>query len=216
MGVDRIGTVPPLDSYAGKECANANAGSGSAGSAKASLPDGHLSRFSRLPVKLGQFMQEERSPCQRPPQAIHAIQAEMKIAGPWASYQFENRLDRHAISQHQKLEQLMPILLYPGRPQARQPMIRDRGLPGKELLHRQCVTLACLLKAEKAAAYSGYHLGLAADDPTPRIGGWEVGNGQRAAIRADNILHSWSYQIGHCTLYTTLKDPIKSDPTVTA
>lgn len=96
----------------------------------------------------------------------------------------------------------MTILLYPGRSKTCQAVIRDRRLPGKELFHRQCIALASFLKTEKTAAYSGNHLGLAANYPTPRASGWKIGDGQRAAIRADYVFYSRSNKIGHCTLYT--------------
>ncbi|ATU90829.1 hypothetical protein BLM14_03635 [Phyllobacterium zundukense] len=100
----------------------------------------------------------------------------------------------------------MTILLYPGRSKASQPVIGDRGLPGQELFHRQSIALASLLKTKKTTAHSGNHLSLAANNPTPRIRGWKIGDGQWAAIRADYIFYSRSNKIGHCTLYTKLQD----------
>ena len=111
---------------------------------------------------------------------------------------------------------LVTILLYSGGPETGETMLVDRGLPAKELLHRQCITLACLLKAQKSAPHRGDDFSLAANDPAPCIGGGKVRDGQRAAIRTDNIFYTRSYQIGHCTLYTTLKDLIECETNATA
>ncbi len=95
-------------------------------------------------------------------------------------------------------------------------MLIDRGLPAQKFLHRQRITLACLLKAEKATAYSGDNFCLSANDPAPRSGGGEVCDGQRTAIWTNNIFYTRSCQIGHCTLYTTLKDLIETETSATA
>ncbi|ANG96351.1 hypothetical protein A8A54_07500 [Brucella pseudogrignonensis] len=111
---------------------------------------------------------------------------------------------------------LVSILLDTCGPETGETMLIDRGLPAKKFLHRQGITLTCFLKAEKPTAYSGDNFSLTANDPAPCSGGREVRDGQWTAIRTDNIFYTRSCQIGHCTLYTTLKDLIETETNATA
>jgi glycosidase len=42
----------------------------------------------------------------------------------------------------------MPVLLYPRRPQSRQPMLLNRSLPGQEFINSQRIAVASLFKAQ--------------------------------------------------------------------
>ena len=99
----------------------------------------------------------------------------------------------------------MPILLDPGGAEASQAIFVDRGLPGQELLGRELVALAGLLKAQEPAANGCDYFGLAADDPATRIRRRQIGNRKRAAVRPNDVFNARSYKIGHTTLYATQK-----------
>jgi hypothetical protein len=73
-------------------------------------------------------------------------------------------------------ERLLPILLDTGGPQASQAMLIDGELPRQELVHRQRVAAASLLKGEQAAANRGNDFGLAADHPPFGSGRGQVRN----------------------------------------
>jgi hypothetical protein len=71
---------------------------------------------------------------------------------------------------------LLAVLLDPGGPQAGQAMLIDGKLPRQELVHRQRVAAASLLKGEQATADCGNDFGLAADDPPFGSGRGQVRN----------------------------------------
>jgi len=71
---------------------------------------------------------------------------------------------------------LLAILLYPGGPQAGQAMLIDGKVPRQELVHRQRVAAASLLKGEQAAANRGNDFGLAADYPPFGSGRGQIRN----------------------------------------
>jgi hypothetical protein len=73
-------------------------------------------------------------------------------------------------------ESLLAILLDPGGPQAGQAMLIDGKLPRQELVHRQRVAAASLLKGEQTAANRGNDFGLAADHPPFGSGRGQVRN----------------------------------------
>jgi hypothetical protein len=73
-------------------------------------------------------------------------------------------------------ERLLPILLDTGGPQASQAMLIDGELPRQELVHRQRVAAASLLKGEQTAANRGDDFGLAADHPPFGSGRGQVRN----------------------------------------
>src|ERR1700722_18449264 len=89
------------------------------------------------------------------------------------------------------------ILLDPGGAQAGQAEAVDRVLPAKEFLHRQRVAAAGLVQAEQAAAHGGDHFRLAADHPAARRDRRQIGERQRAPIRADDIAHTCLALIHH-------------------
>src|SRR5665213_2633957 len=89
------------------------------------------------------------------------------------------------------------VLLHPGGAQASQTEAVDRVLPAKELFHRQRVATAGLVQAEQTAAHGGDHFRLAADHPTARRGGRQIGERQRAPIGADDVAHACLALIHH-------------------
>ncbi len=89
------------------------------------------------------------------------------------------------------------ILLNARGAQARQTVIVDRRLPGQEFLNGERIALTGFLQAQQATAHRCDNFRLATDHPTARIGRGQISNRQRAAIRADDIFHSWTYHFGH-------------------
>ena len=71
---------------------------------------------------------------------------------------------------------LLPVLLDTGRAQPGKAMLIDRKLPGKELVYRQRVAAASLLKGEQAAANRGNDFGLTADNPPFGTGRGQIRN----------------------------------------
>jgi hypothetical protein len=72
---------------------------------------------------------------------------------------------------------LLPILLDARGAQAGKAMLIDGKLPGKELVHRQRVAAAGLLKGEQAAADCGNDFGLTANYPPFGPGRGQIRNG---------------------------------------
>src|SRR6478672_9088453 len=66
---------------------------------------------------------------------------------------------------HRFAENLLAILLDPGRAQASEAMLVDGELPGKEFVDRQRVAAAGFLEGKQAAAHRGNDFGLTANDP---------------------------------------------------
>jgi hypothetical protein len=62
-------------------------------------------------------------------------------------------------------EGLLPVLLDARGAQSGKAVLIDGKLPGKELVDRQRVAAACLLKGEQAAANCGNDFGLTANYP---------------------------------------------------
>jgi hypothetical protein len=60
---------------------------------------------------------------------------------------------------------LLAVLLDAGRPQAREAVLIDGELPGKEFVNGQRVAAAGFLKGQQAPTDGGNNFGLAADDP---------------------------------------------------
>ena len=98
----------------------------------------------------------------------------------------------------------MAIVLDAGRAKAGKPVLVDGLLPAEKFLDREGISLASLLEAQKPSADGRHHLCLAADHPAPRVRRWKIGDGQGAAIRADNILDPRTVGLGHDTLTHTL------------
>src|SRR5215468_10324578 len=92
---------------------------------------------------------------------------------------------------------LLAVLLDARGPQAGEPVLVDRILPGQELLDRQRVAAAGLLKRKQAATHGSHNLGLAPDDPA--LGAWrrQVGDRQRAAVRPDDVFGPRSKGLHH-------------------
>jgi hypothetical protein len=92
---------------------------------------------------------------------------------------------------------LLPVLLDARGAQAGEAMLVDRVLPGEEFLDRQRVAAAGLLERKEPAAHGGDDLGLAPDDPA--LGAWcrQIGDGQRAAVRPDDVFGPRSKGLCH-------------------
>src|SRR5262249_47631361 len=92
---------------------------------------------------------------------------------------------------------LLPVLLNARGGQAGKAMLVDRVLPGEEFLDRQRVAAAGLLERKEPAAHGSNDLGLAPDDPA--LGAWcrQIGDGQRAAVRPDDVFGPWSKGLCH-------------------
>jgi hypothetical protein len=71
---------------------------------------------------------------------------------------------------------LLAILLDAGGAQSGKAMLIDGKLPGKELVDRQRVTAASLLKGEQAAADSGNDFSLPANNPPFGSGRGQIRN----------------------------------------
>src|SRR5580698_2845015 len=84
---------------------------------------------------------------------------------------------------------LLAILLDTGGAQSCQAMLVDGKLPGEELVHRQGVAAAGLLKGEQAAADCGNDFGLTAYDPPFGPGCGQIRDGQWTAVRPDDVFY---------------------------
>src|SRR5262245_50257471 len=105
-------------------------------------------------------------------------------------------------------ERLLAVVLDASGAKPRKAVLVDRALPGEELVHGQLVALARFLDAEQAAAHGGDDLRLAADHPALRVLGREIRDGQRAAIRPDDVAHPRPHLLlGHDTRYTLTDQP---------
>ena len=71
---------------------------------------------------------------------------------------------------------LLAVLLDAGRPQARETVLVDRELPGKEFVDCQRVAAAGFLEGKQTPADGRNNFGLAADDPPFCPGRWQVRN----------------------------------------
>ena len=76
----------------------------------------------------------------------------------------------------------------------------DKPLPTQELVYRQLVALAGVLKTKEAAAHRGNNLCFSPDNPAFRIRRREIGNGQRTAIGTKDITEAGAEHFGHSTL----------------
>src|SRR5262249_18265285 len=73
--------------------------------------------------------------------------------------------------------------------QPRQAVALDRALPRQELVDGQLVALARFLEAQQASAHGRDDLCLAPDHPALGVLGRKIGDGQRAAIRPDDVAY---------------------------
>src|SRR5436190_24245386 len=94
-------------------------------------------------------------------------------------------------------ESLLAVLLDARGAQAGEAVLVDRILPGEEFLDRQRVAAAGFLERQQAAAHSGDHFRLAADDPALGARRRQVGDRQRTAIGPDYILHPRAVGLVH-------------------
>src|SRR3569833_4486641 len=85
-------------------------------------------------------------------------------------------------------ENLLAVLLDAGGAQAGQTVLVDREQPGEEFVDRQRVAAAGLLEGEQATPNGGDNFRLAANDPP--LGAWrgKIRNGQRTAVRPDDVI----------------------------
>src|SRR5262245_47272430 len=97
----------------------------------------------------------------------------------------------------------VPVLLDPGRSQARKSIFVDRRLPGQKFFRCKLVTLASLFEAEQTTPHGSDDFRLAAYHPAARIRGRQIGNRKWAAVRPDDIFDTRPNEIGHTTLYAT-------------
>jgi len=81
----------------------------------------------------------------------------------------------------------------------------DRILPEDEFLDSQSIAGTGFLEGQQTAADDCDDLGLAPDDPSFGVTGWQVGNRQRAAIWPDHVPHTPpEILLGHDTLNTLI------------
>src|SRR5947208_16326891 len=82
---------------------------------------------------------------------------------------------------------LLAILLDARGAQARQTVLIDRELPGEEFVDGQRVAAAGLLKGKQAAANGSNNFSLAANDPPLGAGRGQIRDGERTAVRPDDV-----------------------------
>src|SRR6266550_7023511 len=82
---------------------------------------------------------------------------------------------------------LLTVLLDARGAKPREPVLVDGILPGKEFLDRKGVAAAGFLERQQPPAHGGDDLGFAPDDPALGARCRQIGNGQRAAIRPDDV-----------------------------
>src|SRR3989442_11710569 len=92
---------------------------------------------------------------------------------------------------------LLAILLNARGAQAGQAMLVDRILPGEEFLDRERVAAAGFLERKQPPPHGGNDLGLAPDDPALGARCGQIGDGQRAAIRPDDVFGPRSKGLAH-------------------
>src|SRR5262245_13634136 len=82
---------------------------------------------------------------------------------------------------------LLAVLLDAGGAQARQTMLVDREMPGKAFADRQRVAAAGFLKGEQASPDGRNNFSLTANDPPLGAGRRKIRDGQRTAVRPDDV-----------------------------
>jgi hypothetical protein len=92
------------------------------------------------------------------------------------------------------------ILLDTRAAQTGRPVSLDGFLPGQEFLDSESLPAACFFERQQAPAHRRHHLGLAPDHPAFCPGSRKVGNGQRTAVRADDVLGPRTILLGHRSL----------------
>src|SRR5690349_14567232 len=98
---------------------------------------------------------------------------------------------------------LVPVILEARCAQTLEAVLVDRPLPGQELIDGELVALTRLLEAEQATAHCGDNFRLATDYPALGIARRQVGNRERASVRADDVTRARSeLLVGHDTQYS--------------
>ena len=85
---------------------------------------------------------------------------------------------------------LLPILLYPRRPQSGQAVLVQRSLPAQIFFCRQRITFTRFFQRQQAPAHCCHHFGLAPDDPAMAAWWWQICNCQGTTIRPDDIINA--------------------------
>lgn len=80
-----------------------------------------------------------------------------------------------------------PVLLKPCRAQPGKPMAVDGELPGQKFIHGQRVALTSFVEGKEPAANRRYDFRFAPDDPALCCAGRQIGHGQGAPVRTDDI-----------------------------
>jgi len=81
-------------------------------------------------------------------------------------------------------------------------MAIECSLPGKKLVYRQSVALACLVQGQKATANRGHEFSFAPGHPALGIAGRKVGYREDTSIRADNVARPAMALNGHGACYS--------------
>src|SRR5262245_8990269 len=92
---------------------------------------------------------------------------------------------------------LVPVLLDARGAKPGEPVLVDRILPGEEFLDREGIAAAGFLERQQSPAHGGDDLGFAPDDPSLGARCRQIGNGQRAAIRPDDVFGPRSKGLAH-------------------
>src|SRR4051794_19352306 len=98
---------------------------------------------------------------------------------------------------------LLTILLNSGGAQTGETVLVDRELPRQEFVDGQGVAAAGFFKGQQTAADGGNDFGLAANDPP--LGAWrrQIRDGERAAVRPDDVFHPRAMGFCHGVLTTS-------------
>ena len=94
------------------------------------------------------------------------------------------------------------ILLNTRGTQPGQSKLVDRDLPTQELIDGERITRACFLERKQATAHRGHDLGFASDHPPLGRRRGQIGDRQRASVRAYDVFHPRSKRFTHLTLTT--------------
>jgi len=84
---------------------------------------------------------------------------------------------------------LLAILLDTGGAQAGQAVLVNRELPGEEFVDRQGIAAARLFEGQQTAANGGDNFGLAANNPPFGPGRGQIRDGERTAVRPDDVFY---------------------------
>ena len=116
--------------------------------------------------------------------------------GPFAIRHFAHRKPANVVSAS------VTILLNTRSAQPGQSELIDRDLPTQELVDGERITRACFLERKQASAHRGDDLGFASDHPPLGRRRRQIGDRQRASVRAYDVFHPRSKRFTHLTLTT--------------